>query len=185
MVQTKRVIDTGKDNLPLMLDIDGLRGVRDQLWAEAAVREAKSEDIHLSHEIEALARVEQAKRFDADERQQLLEDLLEGKSGFAPNDEVYGAIGVFEKKDKHPGVTKIVGVALTRLGWNQDRQYVGKPSEQVRGWQSPDGSEEVLVFTVPTGFVPVPREDYTPRDRAAVVAKLLGAMHLNAAQKGG
>jgi predicted P-loop ATPase len=188
MVQTKGVIDTGKDNLPLMLDVVGLRAVRDQLWGEAAVREAKGEDIHLSHEIEALARVEQAKRFDADERQQLLEDLLEGKSGFAPNDELYHAIGVTEIKDRHPGVTKLVTAALTRLGFERDKHYVGEPPEQVRGWQSPDGSKEVLVYTATTGFVAMPREGYTPRNRAAVISRLkevIEEMRLNAVQKGG
>lgn len=164
MVQTKGVIDTGKDNLPLMLDIEGLREVRDQLWAEAAVREANGEEIHLSFEIEALARVEQAKRFDADDRQQLLEDLLEGKSGFAPNDELYAAIGVFETRDKHPGVSKLVGAALSRLGWKLDRQRVGRPSKQVRGWQSPNGSEEVLILSE-NGFTSVPRESYEGNQR--------------------
>ncbi len=174
MVQTKGVIDTGKDNLPLMLDIEGLRAARDQLWAEAAVREANGEEIHLSHEIEALARVEQAKRFDADERQQLLEDLLEGKSGFAPSDELYRAIGVTETKDKHPGITKLVTAALTRLGWHSDRQRIGPPpSNQLRGWHSPDESNNVIYFSETGGLVFASREPYLAelKDRRLVKAR--------------
>ena len=161
MVQTKGVIDTGMNNLPLMLDIEGLRAVRDQLWAEAAVREAKGEEIYLSHEIEALARVEQAKRFDADDRQQLLEDLLEGKSGFAHNDELYRAIGFTETRDKHPGVTKLVTAALTRLGWMSDRLRIGPPPmNQHRGWFSPDESDNVIYFSETGGLVSGSRERY-------------------------
>jgi predicted P-loop ATPase len=140
------VIDTGQSHLPLMLDIDGLRQERDQLWAEAAVREAQGEAIHLPPEIEAPARIEQAKRFDADDRQQLLEDLLEDKNGFVPTHELYKAIGVTDIENKHPGLTKIITAAMSRLSWTRDRQRVGTPSKQVRGWLSPGAGDEVLTF---------------------------------------
>jgi len=160
MVATKGVVDVG-NGLPLMLDIEGLKSVRDQLWAEAAVREAEGEATYLSPEIEALARIEQAKRFDADERQQLLEDLLEGKTGFVPNDDLYKAIGVTGTKDKHPGISKIVTAAMTRLGWTQHKMRVGKPSKQVRGWQSPGADEQVLKYSFMDGFIIVERDAYT------------------------
>lgn len=158
MVATKGVVEVG-NGLPLMLDIQGLTAVRDQLWAEAAVREAAGEPIHLSPEIEALARVEQAKRFDADERQQMLEDLLEGLCGFVPNDDLYRALGFNEKKDRHPGNAKIVVQAMSRLRWNQCRRRIGSPSEQVRGWQSPDNNELVVAF-IGNRFTQVAIDDY-------------------------
>lgn len=96
-----------------------MTAVRDQLWAEAAVREATGEAIFLSPEIEAMARLEQAKRFDPEERQQMLEDLLEGQGGFVPNDDLYKASRLREKKDRHPGNAKIVNQAMTRLKWTQ------------------------------------------------------------------
>ena len=146
-IECKGTIDTSRANLPLMLDIDALRQDRDQLLGEAAAREAAGEAIHLSHEIEALARIEQAKRFDSDDRQQHLEDLLEGKTGFVTNDQLYRAIDVLEWKDKHPGFTKIIAGAMVRLGWNRDKQRVGSPSKARRGWRSPDsGRRRVVVL---------------------------------------
>lgn len=160
MVATKGVVDVG-NGLPMMLDCEGLKSVRDQLWAEAAVREAACEATYLSPDIEALARIEQGKRFDADERQLLLEDLLQGKSGFVPNDDVYMAIGITAAKDKHSGSTKIVTAAMKRLGWTSDKLRVGMPSKQVRGWLSPGADDQVLKYSYANGFSSVSRKDYT------------------------
>jgi predicted P-loop ATPase len=160
MVETKGVIDEGQADLPLMLDSAGLLSVRDQLWAEAAVRESAGEEIHLPPAIEALARREQMKRFDADDRQQLIEDLLEGKSGFVPNDDLYASIGVIEKKDRHPGITRPVSAVMIRLGFAKDKRHIGTPAKEVRGWQSPDRCEDVLSFIEAEGFVATSKEDY-------------------------
>ncbi len=162
MIETKGVVASGEPTLPSMLDVKKLKEVRDQLWAEAAVREAAGEPVYLPQDIEALARIEQAKRFDADDRQQLLEDLLEGSIGFVPNDDLYRAIGVVDTKDKHPGVSKLVSTAMMRLGWKQDRQRVGKPSQQVRGWQSPGTGGGVLIYSPEIGFTNVTHDAYLP-----------------------
>lgn len=159
MVETHGVVDTGVPDLPLMLDASGLIEVREQLWAEAAVRESAGEAIYLPPEIEAIARAEQAKRYDIDDRQQILEDLLEGKSGFAPNDELYAAIGVVETNNRHPGISKIVTAAMKRLGWTSAKKRVGKPGRQTRGWESPDKALHVLEFNL-GNFEQVDAADY-------------------------
>ena len=160
MVETNGGIDSAQADLPLMLDAGGLLAVRDQLWAEAAVREAAGEEIHLPPAIEALARREQMKRFDSDDRQQLIEDLLEGKSGFVPNDDLYASIGVIEKKDRHPGITRPVSAVMIRLGFTKAKRHIGTPAKEVRGWQSPDRCEDVLSFIEAEGFVATSKEDY-------------------------
>jgi len=146
VVEVKGTVDTDQDGLPRMVDFQKLLDDRDQLWAEAAVRERQGEELYLPPEIEAIARKEQAKRFDADERQQVLEDLFAGESGFVPNDVLFAAIGFFDKKDHHPGISKITAGAMRRLGWSPSKKTVGDPGRQVRGWQSPDGADQVLML---------------------------------------
>lgn len=61
------------------IDLDQLTHDRDQLWAEAAAREAKGESITLPRDLWAKADTEQKKRLEADG----WEIMLEGITGFA------------------------------------------------------------------------------------------------------
>lgn len=141
VIETRGVID--QIGLPKMLDVKGLEAIRDQLWAEAATRETAGEAIFLDPEVEVFARAEQSKRYELDERQQLLEDLLENKVGFVPNDELYAALGLERGLGAPPPISKLIKGAATRLGWSSARRSVGSPSQQLRGWKSPDLPDDI------------------------------------------
>ncbi|MDO9381550.1 MAG: virulence-associated E family protein [Hyphomicrobiaceae bacterium] len=162
VVATKGVINGGAPGLPAKLDVEGIIAIRDQLWAEAAHREAAGELTYLDPEVEALAKIEQAKRFDLDDRQQYLEDLLCAVEGFVPTDEVYRALGVSSVKDRQAAISKLVTGAMSRLGWTAGRKYIGSsPSRQVRGFSSPDApADKVLFWTDTRGFAGTHRTVY-------------------------
>ena len=57
-----------------VIDLEAVKALRDQLWAEAAVREANGEGLVLAEELWPAAAVEQAKRVPPDGWRELLED---------------------------------------------------------------------------------------------------------------
>lgn len=58
-----------------VIDLEAVKMLRDQLWAEAAVRDADGKNIVLAEELWPLAAVEQAKRVPPDGWRELLEDF--------------------------------------------------------------------------------------------------------------
>lgn len=146
------------------IDTESLMLVRDQLWAEAATRESEGEAIHLSADIEVLATLEQDKRLDLTDAQHGILDMLEGLSGFVPNDELYEALDV-PLCERNAGVSNSVRAALTLHGWVSRSVRVGaEPAFTRRGYLKGELGDVVLRYDITKRrLAPTPRSQYQPR----------------------
>ena len=79
------------------IDLDGLTRERDQLWAEAATREASGESIRLDRSLWPAAATEQSARMVDDPFDDVLHDAIGHLEGKITN------IGVWEILDLRPG----------------------------------------------------------------------------------
>lgn len=153
------------------IDIECLLEARDQLWAEAAVREAQGEPHYLDADLEALAAAEQKQRIDHDDRQDGIADAINGLEGFLPNNELYDFLELpIAKRDR--GMSGTVRSVLLANGWKQDSDNVGtgKSRKTVRGWRK--GAKDrrnpmVLKYDVVNKcFTPISPQAYTARPQA-------------------
>ncbi|MEM9700514.1 MAG: VapE domain-containing protein [Pseudomonadota bacterium] len=103
------------------IDLEGLKRDRDQLWAEAAFREARGDSIRLDPSLYHLAAGEQAKRKTENPMEAKFEALMLGKSGRIPIGMMYEPLGV--NTANHQQVT-MMGRAAKALGWERKKLSV-------------------------------------------------------------
>jgi hypothetical protein len=98
------------------LKFEEIVSVRDQLWAEVAVREAAGESLDLDEGLWDVAGEEQSQRETIDPWEELLEEELPAVGKVLPND-LYIFLGydTNEKRDKR--IALRVGRIMRRLGW--------------------------------------------------------------------
>jgi hypothetical protein len=121
-----------------MIDLEALRRDRDQLWAEAAAREAQGEEITLPEELWKVAEIEQEDRLEDDPWL----DKLASVRGREFGDEVRvlssellsDVLGI-QPKDQHSGHAKRLAGLMRSLGWDQRKFKVG--SKTLRGFYRP------------------------------------------------
>ncbi|MDR6503556.1 putative P-loop ATPase/phage/plasmid primase-like uncharacterized protein [Burkholderia ambifaria] len=118
-------------------DVDGLKAVRDQLWAEAAARYAVGEHWWLTPEVEALAKGEQAERQDSNAWDEHVERFLTylppidgnrewgGARAKQPElvttGEIFAAITGRALTKKDTADSRAISTALRNAGWSQGR----------------------------------------------------------------
>lgn len=113
------------------IDLEALERDRDQLWAEAAFREAKEERIYLRDAEYDLATEEQAKREEDDEFEIALDDLLgDFEEGQVPKRELYRALGYKDPKQGSGAIGPRALAWMTKRGWTSVREQVSG----VRQW---------------------------------------------------
>ena len=121
--------------------------MRDQLWAEAAVREAEGEAIELPRELWRLANAEQEQRRLIHPIETRLNELLDGvEVGFIPNKEIRRALNL--KVDRmETRQQKLADETMQRLGWQRVKEAlkVG-PRFRERGWAKGE-SYRASIFT--------------------------------------
>jgi len=93
--------------------------VRDQLWAEAAVRDHVEPSIKLPSHLWAVAAELQADRMVKDSMFEDLSTLLDGLSGRVLSDALWDALRVGPSERRLSEISR--GAALTRLGWKHTR----------------------------------------------------------------
>jgi predicted P-loop ATPase len=149
------------------IDISALRADRNQLWAEAAVREAKGESIVLDEKLWSDAGVEQEQRREIHPWEDLLADIPDSVSACHPNGVAYRRTIVHETPDGEQRVTtndlvthvlhvpvpqqtpehgKRLGPIMTRHGWfraEDGRVYVDGRTQ--RGFYRPAADTEACV----------------------------------------
>ena len=115
------------------IDLEALRRDRDQLWAEAAHREAQGESIVLPQELWAVAAAEQDERLEDDP---WLEPLSEVQ-GKAFGDEVrvstshlLGDVLKIEVERQHNGHTKRLAGLMRSLGWEPGKFKVAGKTQR-------------------------------------------------------
>jgi hypothetical protein len=126
------------------IDIEKLKADRDQLWAEAAVREAAGESIRLPVELWPEAVAEQSKRLVDNPFLDALDAVIRGRNGVLFVNDAYEVLGIAPKQRTQADAERL-GEAMRVLGF----EYVNrrKDGEQCRAWVR-GGTEERRRFVV-------------------------------------
>jgi predicted P-loop ATPase len=111
-------------------DIKGLAAVRDQLWAEAAEREASGESIRLHPSLYGVAAEEQDARQVRDPWLELLEPLFRDNDRVT-NDQIWQALELTKDRLSPSDAYRVAAIAQ-RLGFS--RRSVKDNGKPVRGW---------------------------------------------------
>lgn len=104
-----------------IIDIDGLRRDRDQLWAEAAHHEAEGVSIRLDPSLWADAAIEQAARVEVHPIEEFLSPILHDHEGIVRTDDLWRALGKITPGERTQADNGALGVAMQRLGWSPTR----------------------------------------------------------------
>jgi predicted P-loop ATPase len=97
-------------------DTDALRRDRDQLWAEAAAREASGASIHLDSTLWAVAAAEQERRVTCDPWFEVLQAQLEGMEGKISVASIWEILDVPARQQTQEQRRR-VGEAMRKLRW--------------------------------------------------------------------
>ena len=117
-------------------DLDALRRDRDQLWAEAAHREAEGESIRLRQELWPKAEQEQEARRVEDPWEEILADRLGGADGKALAAGVWEIVGVPQERRTQADNERL-GAVMRRLGFRRVvARFGGKPRRMYRRGES-------------------------------------------------
>ena len=104
------------------IDIDKLKGDRDQLWAEAAVAEAAGESIRLDPSLyEEAAREQEAREAEDDPMVPLLDRTLGGWTGKLRIEDAYAIVGIEPGKATKDQIDRL-GRAIRKIGWERKRR---------------------------------------------------------------
>jgi len=124
-------------------DLGYIRENRDQLWAEAVVREKAGESIRLDPNLYGFAAMQQERRRTVDPWESVLESAFpEEYHRLAPKD-IWGALGL-SVKDQTPGASKRVA-AIMQLHGFRSMTVMDDKMKRVRGWGR--GSKLLESFT--------------------------------------
>lgn len=119
------------------IDVDGLKRDRDQLWAEAAHREAREESIRLDPSLWQEAAVEQDERREEDPFTIMLGEKLGTSTGKIKVTDVFDLLGIPPGMRTQDQNTR-VGNAMRALGWEHvQRRFGGSPE-----WSYVKGTKE-------------------------------------------
>jgi hypothetical protein len=137
-------------------DTKALRRDRDQLWAEAAAREAQGASIRLDRALWAAAGGEQALRRIADPWEEIVAEHLDGKEGKLTVEDAWKIVGVDEahRTQEH---NRRLGEAMKKAGWSHGRRRRHGPLRYayVKG----ESDRWLRVTRVPQGDLQVRYED--------------------------
>jgi hypothetical protein len=116
----------------MRVDIEGLRRDRDQLWAEAAVREAKGESIRLAPEHWPAVVAEQAKRLHDNPFLDALAAAIQDRDGILFVDDAYALLGIQPTQRTQEQAEKL-GEAMRELGFEYAKRRRGGAHAE-RAW---------------------------------------------------
>jgi 5S rRNA maturation endonuclease (ribonuclease M5) len=115
-------------------DLNGLRADRDQLWAEAAVREAKGASIRLPEHLWAVAGEHQAAREVMDPIFETLAERLEGWKGKVRASDIWETIGLGDPSRRTPDHNVRLSAAMQKLGWRRPKSVLRFDGKPQRAW---------------------------------------------------
>jgi hypothetical protein len=121
------------------VDVEALRAVRGQLWAEAATREAGGASIRLPRELWAAAEEEQSARVLADTLTDRLRDVLGDRTGRVRGYDLMMACQI--PIERHPRSLRRLGDAMRELGWDNTKIMVH--GERARYYVKGDAARQI------------------------------------------
>jgi hypothetical protein len=122
------------------IDLNGIARDRHQLWAEAAALEAGGLAITLPQALWDEAKIQQDKRLEIDPWDDILENLRadiypagDGRDEYRiSSDEIFeNWLDIPRAKRSALDAVKLKN-AMKRLGWQDDRVYIGHPGEELK-----------------------------------------------------
>jgi putative DNA primase/helicase len=129
------------------INVDGIRAVREQLWAEARALYERREPWHLTAEEEALMRDQHADRLESEPWEERIAEWVD-KQGDAPiaiEHLLESALGL-KAASRNPNVTQRVSHILERLGFERRRGSFDRSARRVYRY--------VRVEACPAGALP-------------------------------
>lgn len=135
-------------------DVEALRRDRDQLWAEAAAREAKGESIRLPEHLWAVAGEHQAAREIGDPIYDRLAERLEGQEGKVRAGDVWEAVGLGDIGKRTQDHNVRLSAAMQKLGWRRPKSKLRFGGPPLQAWvKGPDGVTVDAFEEVPRSVV--------------------------------
>ncbi len=102
------------------IDIEGLKAVKDQLWAEAVVRYRRGEQWWLTGELVSLATAEQADRYEGDVWEGIISQWIGGRPSVSLEEVFVGVLDIVKGMWTPQQKKRVAGVLLS-LGWERFR----------------------------------------------------------------
>lgn len=131
------------------IDLDALARDRDQLWAEAASREAADESIRLDRALWQAAALEQDERRTIDPFVAPLADLFRGLQGKVRSADVWQVIGT-PLGQRTPEQERRLGAAMRDLGFERTQaRFGGDPEHCYRRGNADERKRRILTVCVP------------------------------------
>ncbi|TPG41218.1 hypothetical protein EAH79_08955 [Sphingomonas koreensis] len=131
------------------IDLDALARDRDQLWAEAAAREAAGESIRLDRALWQAAALEQDERRTVDPFVAPLADVFRGLQGKVRSSDVWQVIGT-PIGQRTPEQERRLGVAMRDLGFERTQaRFGGDPEHCYRRGDEVERKRRILTLRVP------------------------------------
>lgn len=136
-------------------DLALLRRDRDQLWAEAAAREADGESIRLPEKLWAAAGEQQEGREIGDPFYEILSERLEGWEGKIRGCDVWGAVGLGDgSRPPSQDENMRLNAAMQKLGWRRPKSKLRFDGRPQNAWVKGDkGALVDAYFEVPRNVV--------------------------------
>lgn len=126
------------------MDRDAIISQRDQLWAEASLREGRGESIRLDRSLWAEAgKVQKSHRVD-DPLYDLLQAALDGHEGVIASNDIWDLIGI--APERRNGYAAVMGDALRQLGWERkSQQLMNATGKKITAYVKGDTLNELTV----------------------------------------
>lgn len=122
---------------------DALRADRDQLWAEAAAREAAGESIRLPENLWATAGEHQDARMMRSPMFDVLSERLDGHEGKVRANDIWDALGLHDPARRTQFHNLDLHAAMHKLGWSRPPSKLRFDGRPQHAWIKGDASIEV------------------------------------------
>ena len=127
-------------------DLKALRHDRDQLWAEAAAREASGEAIRLPEHLWAVAGEHQAAREVMDPFLERLSERLDGQEGKVRASDIWAAVGLADDSKRTQDHNVRLSAVMQKLGWRRPPSKLRFDGRPQHAWVKGSPGEEVGAF---------------------------------------
>jgi len=128
------------------IKIEDLKRDRDQLWAEAAVRESAGESIRLPQGLWALAGKKQKERVQEEPWEIVIGEFLSGREGKITTETLFGILKIEAGKRSSWDASRLCGV-MKELGWERVKHIPLEGGKQARGYKK--GSDQSVIEGMP------------------------------------